>query len=54
MMPEKLSKVLRLYFLEEKSQKEIAEIENISAEAVRTRVYRAKNFFKKIILKTAI
>lgn len=48
-MPETLANVLRLYFLEEKSQKEIAEIENISLGAVRTRVHRAKDFFRNII-----
>ncbi len=51
LMPQSLVKVLRLYFLEERSQKEIAEIENISAEAVRTRIHRAKKCFRKITLK---
>ena len=52
MMPESLSNILRLYFLEEKSQKEIAEIENISPGAVRTRIHRAKNFFRKLSIST--
>lgn len=51
-MPESLANVLRLYFLEEISQKEIAIIENISPGAVRTRIHRAKNFFKEISLNT--
>ena len=50
LMPESLAHILRLYFLEEKSQKEIALIENISAGAVRVRIHRAKNFFKKLSL----
>ena len=51
-MPESFAKILKLYFLEEKSQKEIARIENVSPEAVRVRIHRAKNFFKKIITNT--
>ena len=47
-MPKSLSDVLRLYFLEGKSQKEIASIKNISAGAVRTRIHRAKTFFRNI------
>lgn len=48
LIPESLSDILRLYFLEEKSQKEIAKIENISLGAVRTRMHRAKRFFRNI------
>ena len=47
LMPESFAKILRMYFLEEKSQKEISKIENISPEVVRTRIHRAKNFFRK-------
>jgi len=48
LMPTKLARILRLYFLEERSQKEIAKIENISYGAVRTRIHRAKNYFRKL------
>ena len=48
LMPNKLSEILRLYFLEEKSQKEIAVIENLSIGAVRTRISRAKDYFRKL------
>lgn len=51
-MPESFAKVLKLYFLEEKTQKEIAKIENISPEAVRTRVHRAKKYFKSLSIHT--
>ncbi len=51
-MPDNLSHILRLYFLEEKSQKEIAVRENISHEAVRTRIHRAKKYFKDISMKS--
>ncbi len=51
-MPKSLSKVLRLYFFEERSQKEIAEAENLSLEAVRTRIHRAKNYFRKLNTNT--
>ena len=47
-LPKTLSKVLSLHFLERRTQKEIAEIENISVGAVKTRIYRAKKEFKKI------
>ena len=52
LMPQSFADVLRLYFLEEKSQKEIALLENISPGAVRTRIHRAKNFFRKLSANT--
>lgn len=52
LMPSSMAKVLRLYFLEEKSQKEIAQIENISHGAVRARIYRAKRSFRKLSTNT--
>jgi RNA polymerase sigma factor (sigma-70 family) len=51
-MPDNLSRMLRLYFLEEKSQKEIAKAEGMTLEAVRTRIHRAKKFFRDISIKT--
>ena len=50
-MPQNLSKFLKLYFLEEKSQKEIAQQEQMSLVAVRSRIHRAKKYFKNIALQ---
>jgi RNA polymerase sigma-70 factor, ECF subfamily len=47
-LPKALSKVLRLHLIERMPQKEIAEMENLSVGAVKTRIYRAKKEFKKI------
>lgn len=47
-LPKTLSRVLSLHFLERRPQKEIADMENISLGAVKTRIYRAKKEFKKI------
>lgn len=41
-MPEHFVRILRLQFIEGKSQEEIAEIEGLSVGAVKTRVHRAK------------
>lgn len=48
-MPEHLGQILKKYYLEDKSQKDIAEEENISATAVKMRLFRAKKAFKKIL-----
>lgn len=45
-IPEASARVLRLQFLEGKSQEEIAELEGSSVSAVKTRVHRAKKLFK--------
>lgn len=47
-LPEAASRILRLQFIEGKTQEEIASIEHISVPAVKTRVHRAKKLFKKI------
>ena len=47
-MPEHLSKVLRLHFIEGRPQEEIAKIEGVSIGAIKTRVHRAKKEFRKI------
>lgn len=47
-MPEHLSKVLHLHFIEGRPQEEIAKIEGVSVGAIKTRVYRAKKEFRKI------
>jgi RNA polymerase sigma-70 factor (ECF subfamily) len=47
-LPEKAARLLRLQFIEGKSQEEIAASERLSVSAVKTRVHRAKKLFKKI------
>lgn len=46
-LPETMAKILRLQFIEGKSQEEIAAQEHLSIPAVKTRVHRAKKLFKK-------
>lgn len=46
-LPEAAAKLLRLQFIEGKSQEEIAKAEDLSIPAVKTRVHRAKKLFKK-------
>ncbi|MDP1707409.1 MAG: RNA polymerase sigma factor [bacterium] len=46
-LPETASKILRLQFIEGKTQEEIAESEKLSVPAVKTRVHRAKKLFKQ-------
>src|SRR3989344_9141126 len=47
-MPEHLAKVLKLYYLDDKSYKEICEIENISIATLKMRLFRAKRLFHKL------
>jgi len=47
-IPETAAKILRLQFIEGKTQEEIARSENLSVPAVKTRVHRAKKLFKDI------
>lgn len=47
-MPENLGKVLKLYYLEDKSYKDICKIEKISITTLKMRLFRAKRVFKKI------
>jgi RNA polymerase sigma-70 factor (ECF subfamily) len=46
-IPEAAARILRLQFLEGKSQEEIAESEGSTVSAVKTRVHRAKKLFKE-------
>ena len=46
-LPEAAAKILRLQFIEGKTQEEIAESEDLSVPAVKTRVHRAKKLFKQ-------
>jgi RNA polymerase sigma-70 factor, ECF subfamily len=47
-LPETAAKLLRLQFIEGKTQQEIAQSEQLSIPAVKTRVHRAKKQFKDI------
>jgi RNA polymerase sigma-70 factor (ECF subfamily) len=47
-MPEGFARVLEAYYLEGRSQKELACEEGVSISAIKTRVHRAKNEFRKI------
>lgn len=46
-LPETAAKILKLQFIEGKSQEEIAQAEKLSIPAVKTRVHRAKKLFKQ-------
>ena len=46
-LPETAAKILRLQFIEGKTQEEIAESQHLSIPAVKTRVHRAKKLFKQ-------
>src|SRR3989344_9665924 len=46
-LPETAARILRLQFIEGKTQEEIAVVERLSIPAVKTRVHRAKKLFKK-------
>lgn len=46
-LPEAAARILRLQFIEGKTQEEIAEHEQLSIPAVKTRVHRAKKLFKQ-------
>ena len=48
-MPEHLGRLLKLYFLEDKSYKEIADMENITTTTLKMRLFRAKRLFKKLM-----
>ena len=50
-LPLRLSRLLSLYFFEERSYGEIAEIENISLSAVKSGLHRAKKQFKAIAVE---
>ncbi len=46
-IPEHLGRLLKLYYLEDKSYNDIAEIEKISLTTLKMRLFRAKRLFKK-------
>ena len=47
-MPEHLGRLLKLYYLEDKSYNDIAKIENVSMSTLKMRLFRAKRLFKKL------
>lgn len=47
-IPESFARPLRLFFLEEYSQKEIADMEGLTVAAVKTRIYRGKQALEEI------
>lgn len=51
-LPEAAARILRLQFIEGKTQEEIALSEDLSISAVKTRVHRAKKDFKNAFEKT--
>ena len=52
-LPDNLSRLLSLYFFEDKSYEEIAEIEHITLSAVRSGIHRAKKQFRIVALQMA-
>lgn len=48
-MPTQLARPLRLHFMDEYSQKEIAEMEGTTVSAIKTKIYRAKREFQKLL-----
>ena len=52
-LPDNLSRLLSLYFFEDKSYEEIAEIEHLSLSAVRSGIHRAKKQFRILALQMA-
>lgn len=52
-MPENLARVLKLYYLEDKSYKDICQIEKISIATLKMRLFRAKRVFKKLSTELA-
>lgn len=47
-LPETAAKILRLQFIEQKTQEEIAKSEGLTIPAIKTRIHRAKKEFKKV------
>jgi len=53
LLPQRYRKVLRQYYYEQNSIKQIAEAEHLSQSALRILLYRARKAFKKHLLKSA-
>jgi len=50
-MPEHLARLLKLYYLDDKSYKDICKIESISTPALKMRLFRAKRLFQKLSIE---
>lgn len=48
-MPEHLGRVMKLYYLEDKSYEDIAKLEAITLTTLKMRLFRAKRLFKKLM-----
>ncbi len=48
-LPSQLARPLALHFIDEYSQKEIAEMEGSTVSAVKTKIYRAKREFQRLL-----
>lgn len=48
-MPAQLARPLSLHFIDEYSQKEIAEMEGSTVSAIKTKIYRAKREFERLL-----
>ncbi len=48
-MPMQLARPLSLHFIDEYSQKEIAEMEGTTVSAIKTKIYRAKREFQRLL-----
>ena len=48
-MPQQLARPLSLHFIDEYSQKEIADMEGTTVSAVKTKIYRAKREFQRLL-----
>lgn len=48
-MPSQLARPLKLHFIDEYSQKEIADMEGTTVSAVKTKIYRAKREFERLL-----
>lgn len=48
-MPEHLGRLLKYYYLEDRSYRDIAAIEKISTTTLKMRLFRAKRLFKKLL-----
>lgn len=48
-MPSQLARPLRLHFIDEYSQKEIADMEGTTVSAVKTKIYRAKRELERLL-----
>ena len=48
-MPAQLARPLSLHFIDEYSQKEIAEMEGTTVSAIKTKIYRAKREFTRLL-----